>query len=192
MPAMPAAASTSGLITPSGVGTTMTTRPTPATRAGIAFISTELGIGGGTAGHVEPHGIDRAPAQAQPHAGIVDPSRVLGQLAPMERADALGGELQRGKGRRVAVRASGRDPLGREPQLGRGQGQPIEAAGTIDQRLVAVAAHLGDDRADHVADVGHLLAPCLDQGGERGGEPGLPIVEQQGHAGASVIQPCPR
>jgi hypothetical protein len=40
---MRAAASTSGLSSPSGAGTTMTTRFTPATLAGAAFISTEDG-----------------------------------------------------------------------------------------------------------------------------------------------------
>ena len=38
-----AAASTSGFSTPPGAGTVMTRRPTPATFAGIAFISTEDG-----------------------------------------------------------------------------------------------------------------------------------------------------
>jgi hypothetical protein len=38
-----AAASTSGLSLPSGDGTTITTRATPATLAGTAFISTEDG-----------------------------------------------------------------------------------------------------------------------------------------------------
>ena len=38
-----AAASTSSLSSPSGVGTTMTSSPTPATLAGIAFMSTEEG-----------------------------------------------------------------------------------------------------------------------------------------------------
>jgi hypothetical protein len=37
------AASTSGFFSPRGVGTTMISSPTPATLAGIAFISTELG-----------------------------------------------------------------------------------------------------------------------------------------------------
>jgi len=43
MPASFAAARTSGLSFPSGAGTTMTTRGTPATLAGTAFISTEDG-----------------------------------------------------------------------------------------------------------------------------------------------------
>ena len=38
-----AAASTSAFFSPPGVGTTMISSPTPATLAGIAFISTELG-----------------------------------------------------------------------------------------------------------------------------------------------------
>ena len=42
-PARSAATSTSGLITPPDGGTTMTMRWTPATLAGTAFISTELG-----------------------------------------------------------------------------------------------------------------------------------------------------
>jgi len=42
-PAMQAAASTSSLTSPRGVGTTMTTSGTPATLAGMAFISTEDG-----------------------------------------------------------------------------------------------------------------------------------------------------
>ena len=42
-PARSAATSTSGLISPPGAGTAMTTRSTPATLAGTAFISTELG-----------------------------------------------------------------------------------------------------------------------------------------------------
>jgi hypothetical protein len=40
---MLAATRTRGLSAPSGAGTTMTTRETPAIRAGIAFIRTELG-----------------------------------------------------------------------------------------------------------------------------------------------------
>ena len=40
---MRAAASTSGLSLPSGAGTTITSRGTPATLAGTAFISTEDG-----------------------------------------------------------------------------------------------------------------------------------------------------
>ena len=40
---MRAAASTSGLSLPSGVGTTIATRAQPATFAGAAFISTEDG-----------------------------------------------------------------------------------------------------------------------------------------------------
>jgi hypothetical protein len=43
MPASRAAASTSGLSRPAGAGTTMTMRATPATLAGMAFISTEEG-----------------------------------------------------------------------------------------------------------------------------------------------------
>jgi hypothetical protein len=43
IPAVRAAASTSGFTTPPGVGTTMTRRSTPATDAGSAFIRTELG-----------------------------------------------------------------------------------------------------------------------------------------------------
>ncbi|CNL11725.1 Uncharacterised protein [Mycobacterium tuberculosis] len=42
-PAMQAAASTSSLISPRGVGTTMTTSVTPATLAGMAFINTDDG-----------------------------------------------------------------------------------------------------------------------------------------------------
>src|SRR3982750_2006438 len=42
-PARCAAARTSGLRTPSGVGTTITMSPTPATAAGSAFISTDDG-----------------------------------------------------------------------------------------------------------------------------------------------------
>ena len=70
-PAMCAAASTSGLTSPSGVGVTITSRSTPATLAGIAFISTERGIGRAAAGHVEPGRIDRAPARAEADAGRV-------------------------------------------------------------------------------------------------------------------------
>ena len=43
MPARQAAASTAGLRTPSGVGTTITSSFTPATWAGMAFISTDDG-----------------------------------------------------------------------------------------------------------------------------------------------------
>ena len=43
MPAIFAAASTSGASLPSGAGTTITTRGTPATLAGTAFISTDDG-----------------------------------------------------------------------------------------------------------------------------------------------------
>ena len=42
-PAISAASMTSGLSTPSGVGTTMTMRSTPATLAGTMFISTDDG-----------------------------------------------------------------------------------------------------------------------------------------------------
>ncbi|CFM98590.1 Uncharacterised protein [Bordetella pertussis] len=42
-PAMAAAASTMGLRTPSGVGVTMISSGTPATLAGMAFISTDDG-----------------------------------------------------------------------------------------------------------------------------------------------------
>ncbi len=42
-PAMCAAASTASLSSPRGAGTTITSSPTPATRAGMAFISTEEG-----------------------------------------------------------------------------------------------------------------------------------------------------
>jgi len=42
-PVIAAAASTSGFFSPRGVGTTMISSPTPATLAGMAFISTELG-----------------------------------------------------------------------------------------------------------------------------------------------------
>ena len=42
-PLMAAAASTMGLRVPSGVGVTMTSSGTPATLAGIAFISTDEG-----------------------------------------------------------------------------------------------------------------------------------------------------
>ena len=52
-PARCAAASTSGLRTPSGVGTTMTISRTPATCAGIAFISTDDGYAALPPGHVD-------------------------------------------------------------------------------------------------------------------------------------------
>ena len=42
-PARPAAASTAGSSAPRGAGTAITTSPTPATRAGIAFINTDDG-----------------------------------------------------------------------------------------------------------------------------------------------------
>ena len=42
-PAMAAAASTSSLASPPGVGTTMISSSTPATLAGMAFMSTEEG-----------------------------------------------------------------------------------------------------------------------------------------------------
>jgi hypothetical protein len=42
-PASAAAASTRGCSAPSGAGTAIRTSPTPATRAGMAFISTEEG-----------------------------------------------------------------------------------------------------------------------------------------------------
>jgi hypothetical protein len=42
-PAICAAASTSGLTSPLGVGVTTTSRSTPATLAGMAFISSEEG-----------------------------------------------------------------------------------------------------------------------------------------------------
>ena len=42
-PASRAAASTAGSSSPRGAGTVITTSPTPATRAGIAFISTDDG-----------------------------------------------------------------------------------------------------------------------------------------------------
>ena len=62
------------------------------------------GIGRRAARDVEPDRVERAPAQAQPHAGLVDPGHVLGQLALVEGADARGGELQRRQGRGIAVR----------------------------------------------------------------------------------------
>jgi hypothetical protein len=43
MPARQAAASTIGFLAPSGVGTTIASSRTPATLAGIAFISTDDG-----------------------------------------------------------------------------------------------------------------------------------------------------
>src|SRR5690554_5004444 len=63
-PAIAAAASTMSFTTPSGVGTTMITSATPATFAGIAFISTEDGYAALPPGTYKParsSGVTSAP-----------------------------------------------------------------------------------------------------------------------------------
>ena len=56
--------------------------------------------------------------------------------------------------------------------LGR-EGEPVEAGGVVDQRVVAAGANVGDDGGDGGVDAGGGVATVGDEGAEGGGEAGV-------------------
>ena len=66
--------------------------------------------------------------------------------------------------------------------------ESVEAARQLDQRLVTAGTDIGENGRDRVADVGRLLAARFDQGGEGGSKSGIPGIQPDRHAGATLIQ----
>ena len=168
---------------PSGDGTTITTRGTPAT-AGRHRVHQHRGrIRRGAAGHVEPDRIDRAPAPAEFDAERVGEALVLRQLPAVEQFDPVAGEFQRVERGGVASRHRGVD-LGRgHAQAGSLDLEPVEFLRRLDQGGVAARGHVIDDGAGGALDIGRNLA----LGGEKRRkslvEIGAASVEANGHGG---------
>ena len=123
-------------------------------------------IGRGAARHVEPDRLDRGPAVAELDAERIGEAVVLRHLAAVIGLDAVARELERVERAAVAGR-------GRGVELGCGDAQAdlveidaVEFPGELDQRAVAVAAHVGDDGAHRLLDVRGRLA----LGGEKRGK----------------------
>ena len=163
---------------PSGVGTAMAMRPTPATPRGDRVHQHGARIGGGAARHVEPDRIQRAPARAQPDAGLVAVVEIGRHQAGVEGLDPrrrmrervahrLGhcGGLHGGFVRREA------DRVGRERDA-------VEARGVVEQRRIAACAHRIHDRRRLAVDVLRHPPPRREQG-----------VEGRREARARAIEP---
>src|SRR5262249_23571178 len=109
MPASFAAASTSGASLPSGAGTTITSRGTPATLAGTGFIST---------GDVEADRVDRAPARSKLDPQRIDEALVGRELAAVIGHDPIAREGERIERPTVAGRIGRIDLIGPHAQAG--------------------------------------------------------------------------
>jgi hypothetical protein len=131
------------------------------------------GIGRAAAGHIDAHGLQRRPAPAQLHAGLVGPGLILRTLAGVEGADAGGGEgdgladLGRGLGR------AGLDLLGGDADRVLGQFHAVEAAGEAEHGLQALGLdglqHVARGRVDILGRAPALVEEGLEGGGERTG-----------------------
>jgi hypothetical protein len=94
-------------------------------------------------------------------------ARVGRHLSPVMRLDAVAGEPQRRQSLGIAGGRSGVDLLALDANATQGEVAAVEAARQVDQRGIAVAAHLVDDAGDDGADVGCLLALLAEQRLER-------------------------
>ena len=125
----------------------MTRRGTPATFAGTAFISTDDGIGGGAARHIEADRLDRGPAVAELDAERIDEALVGGLLPAVIGLDALARERQGIERAAVAGRRRHVDLIRRHAQAAGVEIDAVEFAGQLDERAVAARAHVGNDGA---------------------------------------------
>ena len=148
-------------------------------------------IGGQPARHVKPRRRNRTPPPAQGRAVGVGPERVLGHLADVVGADALGGEFQRLALFRGHL-LDGRVHLGgRDRQRRRRQVHPVEFGRQLDHRRIAARAHIGNDAGDHCIHIRAVLALGVQQRGEGGLETGLGRVQEDGHGGPLETSPRP-
>ena len=98
----------------------------------------------------------------------------------MKALDPLGGEPQcRDRFGRRRGGALG-DLARRQPQSGGGEVDPVEAAGVVDQRRVAAAGDVLDDRRDRGIDVGGDLALGVDSRANAASKPGSRVESLTG------------
>ncbi len=103
----------------------------------------------------------------------------------MEGLDAVAGKAQRLDGGGVASLHRGID-LGRaDAQLARGQIEPVELAGRLDQGRVAPRRHVIDDGSGRRLDISGRLALAGQEACELLGKIGAVAVEANGHGGVS-------
>ena len=130
---------------------------------------------------VEADRLDRRPARAELGAERVGVAVVGRQLAAVMGLDAVARQLERGQRLLAACRHGGGD-LGLAYANARcGEVEPVEAPRQLEERLVAVLAHLGNDGAHGLVDVLGDLALGGEKGCERALEIGVGGVEMQGH-----------
>jgi hypothetical protein len=187
-PAMCAAASTSGLTLPLGVGVT-DDQPArrPGDLGGIAFISSDEGIGRPAARDVEPGGIDRAPL-APSRTPARRHSRGLRKLRLVVGADALRGEFERGAQLGLEIVVGLRGSLeARCANCSSGQRVAVEALGQLGERRIAAVAHVLEDQRDVARDV--VLAS---RGGRARGGGRLARSRDRRCSGAASGAACPR
>ena len=162
-PARWAAAITVGLISPCGVGVTMTRRSTPATLAGMAFISTDDRIGRPPARHIDACRINRTPSRTQANASLIGIVAVLGQLRLVIGFDPSCREFQRiaqfGVERLIG---SGAFLCRNLPAL-LAQIKTVEAFGELAQRHIAARTNIADGGFDDARHIGIGLTPRIDQ-----------------------------
>ena len=121
-------------------------------------------IGRGAARHVEADCLDRGPAVAELDPERIGKTLVLGQLPAMISLDPLAGERKRIERAAVAGGVGHRNLGGSDTQAGRGEVDPIEFLGQLDQRLITARGHVGDDRAHGRFNIGRSLALGVEEG----------------------------
>ncbi len=146
-------------------------------------------IGGGAAGHVKPDCLDRGPAGAKFDAERIGEAIVARQLPAVKRLDAIAREGKRIDRFAVARRCRPSDLLGRHPQSGRVDREPIELLGVFAQRDVTARRDVGYDGANRRLDVGRHFALGVKEGAELLGEIGGARVETDGHLLPGTLLP---
>ncbi len=140
-------------------------RATPATRAGMAFISTELGIAGSAARNIEPHAIKRRPAPAERRADFIRIRFIFWNLAAVIIFDALGRDIEGFQCLGRALRFRLGQFLRRHAQGIGSQCKLVELRGKFDQGCIAAPAHVCDDAA---YGLGHIFFGFAFGGDQRG------------------------
>ena len=165
---MCAAASTSGLISPSRRRRDHHQPLDPGDLGGNRVHQHRRGIGRAAAGDIDAGRIDRVPARAEANAGGVGRVAVGRALLLRDRRRCA---RRRDRARRAvrarsAVERGERNRLVRSASRSRSRSWPSNFCGEGAQRRIAFVAHAGDDRANVARDIGIGLAPGIDQRGE--------------------------
>ena len=124
------------------------------------------GVGGFASRHIKADRVERRPAHAKGHAGVVFEREVGGQLRSVERLNAIGGCVEGvalggwhgGDGGGYFLRA--------DAEFVWGESEAVEARGEVDERGVTSGTDFGDDRADGGIDGFGGFARLVEESGE--------------------------